>query len=480
MRMQKLTIPVVLATLGAGLTACNSDSLTTMNNNPNAPTQVEPQLLFTNGAVAAPLNLRGLSFEHGLEALWVQHYAEVQYPEADLYNPRGATVDGLWSTLYAGALQDLKQVITQAASKKNVAGPAMIMRAWTFQAMTDVWGDIPFSAANQGQTGSITPTYDTQKAIYDSLLVELKVAGEQMDAGAATLGSADPIFGGSPALWRKFANSLRARIAMRMSKVDPSRAALEVKDALSAPVMTSNADNAMLVYPGDGVSDNPLNTNWKTRDDQRLSKTFIDTLTSLADPRVAKYAAPTDSSKKCAGCYSTYVGAQNGLTASPNAIPLTSRPSLAIRSPQSPSYLMTAAEVLFIQAEAAQRGWVTGNAAALYNAAITESMKQWGVDDAAIATYLAQPRVAYNAATGLEQIALQKWIALFNQETEAYAEWRRTGIPTLTPGPETAIKTVPRRFPYPTTEESFNGPNRAAAVANQGGATLTDRVWWDK
>jgi hypothetical protein len=143
---------------------------------------------------------------------------------------------------------------------------------------------------------------------------------------------------------------------------------------------------------------------------------------------------------------------------------------------------MTYSEVLFIKAEAAQRGWIgtPADAAALYTAAITASMEQWGVSASDIAAYLAKPGVAYNAATGLKQIAYEKWVSLFNLENEAYAEWRRLDYPVLVPGPNAQGTAVPTRLPYPAVETSLNGANLAAASSSQGNVDITGKVWWDK
>ena len=147
---------------------------------------------------------------------------------------------------------------------------------------------------------------------------------------------------------------------------------------------------------------------------------------------------------------------------------------------------MTYSELLFIKAEAAERGLVgtPGQAAAFYTAAITASMQQWGIDAADITAYLARPAVTYKGgAAGIQQIAYEKWIALYNQETEAWSEQRRLDYPVLKPGPDAATTTVPTRMPYPDSENSLNLANLDAAKANQGGATgtsISGKVWWDK
>jgi hypothetical protein len=146
-----------------------------------------------------------------------------------------------------------------------------------------------------------------------------------------------------------------------------------------------------------------------------------------------------------------------------------------------PSILMDYAEVQFIFAEAAQRGLLTagtGTAATYYYNGITASMEYYGISSAAIASYLAQPSVVYNAANGLQQIALQKWIALYAQGTEAWANQRRTGIPSLEVGPEATLAIIPNRLEYPQSEQSLNLSNYNAAVASQGPNDKTTKMWW--
>ncbi len=154
---------------------------------------------------------------------------------------------------------------------------------------------------------------------------------------------------------------------------------------------------------------------------------------------------------------------------------------------KTPTYVMTAAEVNFIMAEAANRGiggMSAGQAAAFYNAGVTASITQWGGTSAQAAAYLAQPGVAYaGGAAGLAQIGLQKWLGFWTQGQEAWSEWRRTGNPaSLKMGPKAYADTptIPRRFLYPLAEASSNAASLAAAVADQGADAYGTRVWWDK
>ena len=197
MRPNPFRTSAVALLLAVSFTACNSDSLTEVNLNPNAPEVVNSGSLFTNATVTGVSSLRGTSFSHGLEALWVQHYAEIQYPEADLNNPRGATVEGLWSSLYSQPLQDYYQILQQSATSPNIAGPAMVMRAMFFQELTDLWGDIPLTEANRAPA-ILTPKYDPQEVVYDSIVAMLTKAATTMSAATADVyGSADPIYGSS-------------------------------------------------------------------------------------------------------------------------------------------------------------------------------------------------------------------------------------------------------------------------------------------
>jgi hypothetical protein len=471
--------------------ACDNSHITDINRNPNAPGTVLPQFLFPNGVTDVVSRARGGSLDLTLTALWSQQIAMDRFTDEDRYSIRPDNITGYWSGFYAGGLEDLATILAQTdpAAKPALVAPALVMKSWTYGLMTDLWGDIPYSEANSGDP-SKPPTYDAQKDIYAGIFKDLTAANGMLPGTGTTYGAADVIYGGSAAKWQRFANSLRLRYAMRLSKVDPATAKTQAAAAIAAGTFTSNADNALLRWPGDGTNNNPIYSNFVTRDDQHVSKTLVDILKSLYisaagpdtlfDPRLAIYADPIVSS----ATIKKYVGAPNGLQ-DDDAIAIginnTSRVGAAFRQKTTSSVLMAYSEVLFDQAEAALRGWVAGDPAALYAAAITASMQQYGVSDATIASYLASPRVAYAPATAMQQIALQRWIALYGEGTEAYSEWRRTGVPDLQPGP--AAITVPhivaRRLTYPVSEQSFNNANLTAAISAQSGADLTNRVWWD-
>ena len=490
----------LFAVVSLTATACSTD-LTGVNKNPNSPTSAPATAVFTNATVGTINRFAGSFQTLSGTSLFAQHIAQVQYVDEDRGHLRTTTVDGLFTGAYTAELEDFHKVIAlgEADHSPNTSGPAQVMQTWVFQNLTDLWGDIPYSEALHGDSvGPTPPKYDAQQDIYTGLLLELTSASAAMQTTGndAGLGNADPIYKGNISKWLKFSNSLRARMAMRMQKVDAAKAGTELAAALAAPggVIASNADNAMLTYPGDGVFDNPWAGTFSTRDDHRVAKTLLDTMNALADPRVPIYAQPTKADP------TKYTGLQNGMdnvTVTP-FFNTTSRPGVIFypgtttygtfgtsAGKKTPVYLMTFAEVSFIRAEAAERGMAgqTG-AAAYYNAGVRASILQWGGTDAQADAYLANPGVAYVAgATGLQRIGLQKWIAFFTQGSEAWADWRRTGNPAtirLGPSAYSDVPVYPRRWPYPSNEQSVNAANLAAAIARQGPDVMGTRMWWDK
>jgi hypothetical protein len=479
MKYSTLTKSASVLALVMATAACD-DGLTEVNENPNAPTDVDAQFIFANAVDHSVSRALGANFNLTLTGLWSQQVAKIQYIDEDRYELRDATVNSHWSGFYSGPLVDLRVVEQKGAEagRPNQVAAAKIMKAWTFQQMTDVWGDIPYSQALQGRAEEAvtTPAYDPQQAIYDSLLDELNAASDMINPAAGTFGGGDLIYSDDAAAWAKFANSLRLRLAMRMSEADPTTGAAEFQAALADGVFESNADNATLVYAGT-PSENPIHENFHEggRFDHVISATMVDTLKSYDDPRLAVYATPAPSDGE-------YRGMPNGLSNDHGIVFSTlSRIGDYFLAPNAPAVLQSYSEVLFLQAEAAVRGWITADAASLYYAGIRASMEQYGISDAKIVAYLAQPEVVFNPATALQQIAVQKWIALYMTGPEAYAEWRRTGFPELTVVPQSSNgDLIPVRVFYPSSEQSYNLAQLNEAIARNGGDDLNDPVWWDQ
>ncbi|MGH7576037.1 MAG: SusD/RagB family nutrient-binding outer membrane lipoprotein [Longimicrobiales bacterium] len=394
-----------------------------------------------------------------------------------------------------------------------------IGKVYAMHLVTDLWGDVPYSEAlraDDPEKPITTPVYDSQEAIYTAMLAELETAVGLLDSSAESFGSEDLIYGGDVTKWEKFANSLRLRLAMRISGVAPAVAQPIVQDLASRPLITSNADNFTLVYLSADPNRNPLFENHQTRNDHAVSNTLVNLLGALGDPRIEVYADPAGTPNPTADyawcgaagepvCHVTfngelYRGMRNGVNS--NAVPtpfsLWSEPGTVFRDqPATPQPLLTAAEVNFLLAEAALNGW-GGVAQDYYEAGIRAGFDLWnganGVNlgSGVQSAYLAQQGVAWGstpvdgAGDDRELIAEQKWLALYTISPEAYAEYRRTGYPDeIQPSMDaTIISTVPGRIPYPDDEQSLNKANRDAAIAAQSAqgvdGTYKGHVWWDR
>ena len=496
-RNRLLVVSTAAALLGA--VACNNDKLTSLNKNPNSPEDVPGSAIFTNAVQTSAGVWLGGGFDLRQTEFVAQHLAEVQYPDEDSYKrlDPGST-SGSFNTPYVAELEDYRKIIQKgkAANDPGMWALASIMRAWDFSFLTNTFGDVPYFQALQGDSagGAITPKYDAQKDIYADLFKQLDDAVKALQGASNSLHAADPIYGGDPVKWQRFANSLRLRLALQLVNVDAGTTNAQVTAALAAPggVFTSNSDNAQLNWPGDGVFDNPWSVNFRSRDDHRMSQTFMNIMLNMNDPRIPVFAQPTQADP------TKYAGMPNGLTQSTASTyaTISSRPGLIFWPPKNApgvlggfgtntaSYLMTFAEVMFLKAEAANRGIggvPAAEAATDYNAGIAASLQQWGVSSA-YASYIAQANVVYaGGTTGLTQIYTQEWIALFTDGATSWSLWRRTCVPaTLVPGPNAVINTVPRRFDYSIKEYSVNLTQVNAAIAQQGPDVLTTRMYWDK
>ena len=467
----------ILSVLAALLASTACGDLTSINNNPNGPTDVQPPSMLSNAIQTVVDRVDGPNNNLDIRGggLWVQYYAEIQYRDEDKYIVRPG-VDGEWG-MYSGPLEDFQRMINKgvAAGVPNWEAVGRIMKSYVFSVMTDAMGDIPYSEAFQ-ERALLTPKYDTQQAIYTALFADLAKASQQIDPAGIGFSSGDIMYGGDMVEWRKFSNSLRLRLAMHLSNVDATTAAAQAQAAVTAGVFTSNADNAQLMYLASAPDQNPVYTNVHVdkRDDYGMSKTFVDSLLSWSDPRLPVFAQLNNDTIVA---NQIYEGLPNGLNdgAGPALLYISRIGAYWRETPAAPLALLTYSEVLFLEAEAAERGWITGNATQLYADAIRASMEQYGIATTAIDAYLAQPRVVYaTGAAGLTQIAYQKWVSLFLQGMEGWTEVRRTGVPALVPGPNAVLTKIPERLPYSDNEAVLNKANLDAAVAAQHFSSSTD------
>ena len=454
-----------------------SDTLDDINANPNATeTPLAPYLLTGTLKQSADLYW-GSTNNFDSSLLFVQHWAKIQYTEPDMFSLSNSSFTTLWNTGYATLITDLNTIINfpDAQANSNYKGIALALRSWTFLLLTDAYGSVPYREAGL----KVTPGYNTQKEIYTGLLEDLKQAQSLLSTsnGAVT---GDLSYKGDITKWKKLVNSLRLRIALRISDREPALAKQTAIEATTdaGGLISSNNDIFKFTYIS-SPQQNPASAWFETRDDYRISKTMVDKLYELSDPRLPVYAQlPSDAS------VGKYVGAANGLStpaANAQGLAKTSRPGTYFLTSQSPAVIASYSETLFNLAEAVARGYIAGDAEALYKSAITASFNQFGITDATvISNYLNQATVQYDATNYAKSIGTQKWIAFYGQGLDAFAEWRRLDYPVLIAGPNTLLEgQIPSRFFYPGTEQSLNGNSYQAAVAVQGKDLLTTKLWFD-
>ncbi|MET7028151.1 SusD/RagB family nutrient-binding outer membrane lipoprotein [Sediminicola luteus] len=473
--MRKLVF-ILLA--GISISSCTED-ITDYNNDPKLPTVVPAATLVANAEKNLADRITTISGSNVFR-LWAQSWSQATYVDESNYDIIGRDPSSAyWSVYYTNVINDLKSAveiieadeIMDAQTKANQLAIIEVINVYTYQHLVDLNGDVPYSEAVD--ITNLFPVYDDAETIYMDLLSRISAAQSALAGGGESFGSNDIFYGGDVVAWRKLANSVKLRIGMRLADVNPSAAATAVSEAFNAGVFESNADNTVIAYesaPTD--NNNPLYNLFETRnrrEDYIASKTSVDMLTMLNDPRINDYFADNKT---------PYVGGPIGAN---NAYANYTHLNFDIvGDPTYPGTVMEYTEVAFFLAEAVERGFIAGSAQAFYNAGVEASILYYGGTDAEVTAYLAQPSVNYLTATGdyKRKIGTQKWIALFNRGFEAWTEYRRLDWPVLAITDQSQLP-VPKRMIYPVTEVSVNGANYKAAAAAIGGDDLYTPLFWD-
>jgi hypothetical protein len=470
---------IAFITLLAMFTACDFGD---MNVNPNEPTDVPAESLVTNAMFSLSNRYwdRAVNFEMAM--LFVQHFAQAEYTEEQRYVFNNSSFNNMWSGFYAAELANIqaaRQLIEAdeempANIKANQIAVLDIIESFAFHAVTDLWGDVPYSEALNPDE-FFQPKYDAQSSIYEALINKVSNAVGSINTGSPGFSATgDIIFNGDMEGWEKFGNAFLLRLGMRISDANSTLASTTVSSALSGNIISSVSEEATLVFSETQEIANPF---WYdaspaggSRDDFRVTEELLDMMKDMGDPRVEKYADSTATGE--------YVGLPYGMGdgdsfAMKNS---TSRFALSIRQPTAPAYLLRYSEVKFLEAEAIERGFVSGDAEAAFNEAVTASMNEWGITDTgAINAYLAAN--PYDAANWDESIGTHMWIALYTNGMEAWSTWRRLDYPELEPAVAAVDRNyIPVRGLYPTTEEATNSENLlAVGYVNE----MNVKVWWD-
>jgi hypothetical protein len=449
--------------------------------------------------------------------LYAQYFATTAvYFPSDRYVMRFDWVKTHWANHYTQVIPQLQAIFANTDNTSAEYAVARVMWVFAFHRVTDYYGPVPYFKA--GQPTQTIP-YDSQESIYDDLFKQLDsaVTGLNANPTATPYAAYDLIYKGNVAKWKKFANTLRLRLALRISKADPARAKAEAEKAVAAGVMTAVADDAMMiksatvVNDGNGIS---VISGWN---EFRMSASMESMLKGYNDPRLPVYFQPAVKTHE-------YHGVRNGLTATQLNIEKNTNDYNSnvgsrwitwsiddnkwVYTYGTPQDIMHCAEAYFLRAEGALNGWDMGdNAQNLYETGIEMSLRQWGITDAAmIAAYKTntatpvalddqQESDAVNTATVAwaageaaqrEQIGTQKWLALYPDGFEGWAEVRRSGYPILYPVVNIDNADIPagktiRRIPFIELEKQTNGAEVTKAVSLLNGVdnALTP-LWWDK
>jgi Starch-binding associating with outer membrane len=509
--------------------ACDKDFVE-VNTNPYAITSIDPAILF---AGAQRTHIGTWNAEHTI----VQQFLGAYNTGANTGFNFNADIDGVsnprWDQSYAGGsngnsppAKNLIQALNNlgpSTTRVNLQSMIRIWKAQLFMGLVDAYGDVPYSESGKAVSDAIFyPSYDDDAAIYDDLYKELKEAIAALNASADYV-SADLFYGSNAqpstktsnaadqvSKWKKLGNSLLLRLGMRYSKINATKARDIAAEAFAGGVMTSNADNAFVKNDGTTFTqgDNAALRNFSQFN--YAAEPFVNQLKSTYDPRakfmIANYADPgaiannLNPDTVLANQFGVPVGVTSDqilATGSPyrggrgTGLNYSQFNVNIIAAPGVPEFWVTYAQTSLLLAEAAQRGWIPGGdpqAKTYYENAIAADMAVYSlypgttpISAGEIAAYIADPGVAYNSTDALKLINTQYWIVNIRNGAEAFANFRRTGFPALSPNlfDNTLNGGFVRRLSYPDIEGSANNASYQAASAAIGGDKLTSRVFWD-
>ncbi|SHK01319.1 SusD/RagB family nutrient-binding outer membrane lipoprotein [Epilithonimonas mollis] len=519
--MKKIILIISALTVSMISQSC-SDKFDEIDINPNSTDKPLTYGIFNSANKELMDNTRDEWTSGRIALPWIQYSAQTGYTEEDRYRFRAANNDSFWSFSYRVA-QDYKRIADLntdpvTAAQMSVYGPnknqiaaARVMLSYVFLNLVDTYGDIPYySYGNKDADFQaldidkyVQPKFASQQKIYADILKELKESAQMIDVNSKVFTQGDLLFGSGLKL-KKFANSLRLRVATRVKGVVPT-AEEHITDAIASGVMTSNTDNVGLTYENNLVNPSPMFDNFRTRTDFSVSKTFVQLLKGekgnfSLDPRLFKYASPMNATQTQI-LNGTSIESNNpaDFKGMPYGLPSTMTASQLdeinffsknVLKPNYTEIFMEYSEVEFLLSEA--NGWAQDH----YEKGVKASMERWGVEASKINAFVSSLPVASK-----ENVLTQKYVALYMQPFEAWAEYRRTGYPNtlLLPG-QTAelnipvdgettytfvsliagLTDIPTRLLYPTASQNLNTINYQAASQSIGGDKMNTKLIWDK
>lgn len=433
-----------------------------INTDPDSPAEASMQSILPAAQMNMAFNTVGGNDVARVTSEWMQYYigVERQANAESWYLFRNGDCNNHWNTNYTTSMKNLKILIEKArdVDAYHFLGVGEVMMANTLGLTTDLWGDMPYSEAFQGND-NLTPAFDNQQAIYQVILNLLDSAYVHLNMPDSDLYplAGDMLYDGDGAAWAMAAKALKARYTLHLCKKDATSWAKALAIINEGTAFTSNDDDLQMGFAG--TSGNPLFMYMFNRGDIVMHKYFTDMLKLRFDPRLAAYVYPYDTIYDGAGFDNpTYEAAT---------------PGPAVADAETPVYFITYAEQLFIQAECM---FYTGAALPDIRTALIGGVSaSFNKHDVYSQPYIDAYTAVVDTMTGpvlLHEIMTQKYIALYGQ-VESYCDFRRTdNIIGLVPNPYAVTPEIPRRYPYPTDELTYN-PNTPVGV------TIWNRVWWD-
>ena len=501
--------------------SCSSEDLAELNIDKNSVSELDMSYLFTRGTLRIGNeydNTRAVSI---YAAPMIQHISSVAgYFSGDKYYYSAQYSGAFMNIQYEETVKLLSQVVANSEDHPNLNAAATILRAFVLHRMTDLYGDIPYTQAGYALQDSENwfPVYDNQKDVYAAIVSDVKAARDKLSAGAKGLGAQDIVYGGDVAKWKKFANALLMRVAMRMSNVDPSTASAVFSEAYNSGAFTSNSDNATIKYLSgpNGINRNGLNDglwgSYKYSRDCKISATFINWMKVNNDPRlmiISGGVGDPDNPSTWNTNPNDQLGMPNGFTGvtmvgpdSPlsdaqkasfnaNSVKMFSMLNHKALDWNDPYLLITFSETELMASEAIIKGWISGSASEKFASGVKGAINSWtsfdssfSRSDSDITNYISGR--GFDAASNsdkLRLIAEEYWAATYLNDIESWSNWRRTGFPVLTPTKDAnryqGINIIPRRLKYFESEISRNPANYQSAVSRMGGDEFDVKVWWD-
>ena len=510
--LYKITVVIVMSSLV--LSSCTKgfqEMNTDLNNIPNALPQ---QLLAPALVSTLTYNmLRNRNFNNELMQVTVNPSdAEGQVFR---YDYRSNWSDYLYNGLYT-ELTNFKDIYKLSSDSgvnynKSYMGISLICQSWMYSILTDTYGDIPYTQSNHGKDSlTFEPAFGRQKDIYVDIFQKLEQANTLLTSNIAINAASDPVYGGNIAKWRKFGNSLYLRLLLRVSGKSELAAEVmakikEVVDtkASTYPLIASNDESAILKWTGIAPYTSPY---FAVREQDfrspGLATFFIQNLVNWNDPRIdiPTYGSGGFNRWGIAPYQGAYLGIPSGYAPGENPVKksyfYSNTSAVSLQTDPLTGMIMNYAELKFILAEAAAKGWISGSAETYYNDGVLNSITLWiptwptiinnqtGLPNN-VNTFVVAADIQWdNNATmdeKMERIHLQKYYALFLADLQQWFEYRRTGHPVLPKGQGLRNNGImPVRMTYPVYVQSTNPTNYQLAVAAQGPDLISAFVWWQK